>query len=110
MRLNHSLGSHASAFYATVDLDSANDVYGSSASDPVPNTSLSTVLLEKFSEKRGLALEFAQCVKSRFKKEHGAGRTGESGFRIERRSRLDLEEPAAHTVRRKRQSCAKDRV
>jgi hypothetical protein len=57
----------------------------------------------------GLALEFAQCVNSRFKKEQGAGRTGESGFRVERRSRLDLEEPAARTERRKRQSRAKDR-
>ena len=50
---NHSLGSHDPAFDATVDLDSANGVYGSSASESVPNASLSTVVLEKFSEKRG---------------------------------------------------------
>ena len=49
---NHSLGSHASAVYATVDLDSANDVYGSSASESVPNASLSTVVSEKCTEKR----------------------------------------------------------
>ena len=57
----------------------------------------------------GLALEFAKCVKSRSKNEQGAGRTGESGFKVEPRSRLDLEEPAARTVRRKGQSRAKDR-